>query len=212
MFTVHKNFRFNNWNKSSFLASTCVTCQSPGVLLKGKRSWSSIRSDLENSTPFCETCTLCIVFLCSFNKPIKTTAPCFNRVSTRKRCKSSIYLNTRDDTDFVEAIYEWSSVSMALEQSFFVKNCTRDVLSKIRGSKEKTSVLLASCFGVVNTNGSQSFANSLGRFINCKDTLSWCSNGCSSCCKFVLVLFKRHFSCSNVSCSCQRCSWLKSQS
>mmetsp|Transcript_11393 Transcript_11393/g.14822 ORF Transcript_11393/g.14822 Transcript_11393/m.14822 type:complete len:213 (-) Transcript_11393:116-754(-) len=212
MFTVHKNFRFNNWNKSSFLASTCVTCQSPGVLLKGKRSWSSIRSDLENSTPFCETCTLSIVLLCSFKKSIKTTAPCFNRVSTRKRCKSSIYLNTRDDTDFVEAIYEWSSVSMALEQSFFVKNCTRNVISKVWGSEKKSTVLLTCFFGVFNTNGSQPFTNSFGRFINSKDTLSRCSNCFSGCFKFILVLFKRHLQRRHRFCSIDGSSWLESSS
>lgn len=62
---------------------------------------------------------------------------------------------------------------MVLEESLLVQDSTGDVLAKVGGSEEETSVSLSVGLSVLNADGLEALANGLGGLIDSEDTLAY---------------------------------------
>ena len=82
--TVHKDLWLDDWDKTRLLDCTSVTSETPSILLKRKSRWSTIRGDLKDGSPLGKASTLCVVSGSTFLQAIKTSAPGFNWMSSRK--------------------------------------------------------------------------------------------------------------------------------
>jgi hypothetical protein len=106
---------------------------------------------------------------------VKTSAPGLDRISARKGLKTSVDLDTREDTNALEAVNEGGAVGVLLEEGLLVQDGTRDVLAKAGGSEQQSSVRLSVGLGVLDANGLEALADGLGGLINSEDTLA-CKN------------------------------------
>jgi hypothetical protein len=105
VFSVHENFRFHNGDKSVGLANSSIASKSSSILINGKLGWGTRILDVQYSTPFCEACTLIVVFLAASTKVSDSLGDSL-AVSTRKRLDALVHLDTRDNTLLLEFIGE----------------------------------------------------------------------------------------------------------
>ena len=138
--TVNQDFRFDDGDKSGFLADACVTGKSVGGLIDsvvGRESLLGI--DAESSTPLGESSSLGVVKDALVVKSVQTGAPGLTFTTSAEGFESGVDLDTRDDSLLVQEINKRLSFLGILVESFFEKNGSRNaVTNSFSGEEELT--------------------------------------------------------------------------
>lgn len=183
MFSINKNFRFNNRNEAISLTDSSVTSKTPSIFLDSLVSRASVSRDFKYCSPFGKTASKSIIFLGHGIKSIKSHS-CGFVISSRKNLKSLVNLDTWEDSLGGKELYEVGSTRWCLFSSFRVEDNTRNVLVKSFSGEEEFTICTSVIDCVFNSNSTEFLANCTSRFISSEDTSSWGSELCCSLSEF----------------------------
>lgn len=188
--TVWKDFRFNDWYETVFLANGSIPSQSPSIFLNSLFRWESL-ADLENSSPLGESATQLIELFGHGGKSVQTFGPVFTFCV--QNAESLVDLDTWNDSHWGNVLDEVDSFIVALLGSFFLENDSWNELIDARRCEKHVSVSSSVFSCVLQVDSLEFLLNWSWWLISSQDTFSRGTDFMCSLNEFLWEILSFHF-------------------
>ena len=171
MLTVLKDLWLDDWYETVLLADGTVSGEGVSVLSDGGLGWAAI-ADLEDSSPFCESASQCVILSASLTKSIKSLCSSLG-VGSSDWDETRVDLNTAMNASSSENIYEFlGAIGSGIADSLVKHDYATNMLVDVWSREKELSVCLSVGVVVLDADAIESLANRPGRLVSSKDSLT----------------------------------------